>query len=333
MMILNFLATAVFFVNFSLNGNSNEIQYKEKTDDVKSKYDIVVDVNGTGNFKTVQEAFNSVASLKTTETRIFVKNGIYKEKLELSLDKNKITLIGESKEKVILTYDDYASKSNGAGGTIGTSGSASFIITGNDFKAQNITFENASGPVGQAVAVRIDGDRVFFDNCKFLGFQDTLYPRESKSRQYYKNCYIEGTTDFIFGGSTVIFDQCEIFAKKGGSYITAANTPESNPYGFVFLNCKLTTNSGDSSYFLGRPWRNYAKTVFLKCEMDSHIKPLGWHNWGKPEAEKTAFYAEYQSTGKGANTEARVNWSHQLSSEQFKKDYAMKAIFKDWKPN
>ncbi len=333
MMILNFLTTAVFFINFSLNGNSNEIQYKEKPDDAKYKYDIVVDANGTGNFRTVQEAFNSVASLKTTETRIFIKNGIYKEKLELPLDKNNITLIGESKEKVILTYDDFASKSNGAGGTIGTSGSASFIITGNDFKAQNITFENASGPVGQAVAVRIDGDRIVFDNCKFLGFQDTLYPRESNSRQYYKNCYIEGTTDFIFGGSTVVFDQCEIFAKKGGSYITAANTPESNPYGFVFLNCKLTTNSGDSSYFLGRPWRNYARTVFLKCEMDSHIKPLGWHNWGKSEAEKTAFYAEYESTGKGANSEARVNWSHQLSSEQFKKDYAMKAIFKDWKPN
>ncbi|AWK06217.1 pectin esterase [Flavobacterium crocinum] len=327
-MILNLLTTVVFFVHFSLDGNSNRI----KTDEAKSKYDIVVDANGTGDFKTVQEAFNSVASLKTTETTIFIKNGIYKEKLELPLDKNHITLIGESKEKVILTYDDFASKSNGTGGTIGTSGSASFIVTGNDFKAQNITFENSSGPVGQAVAVRIDGDRIIFDNCKFLGFQDTLYPRESNSRQYYKNCYIEGTTDFIFGGSTVLFDQCEIFAKKGGSYITAANTPESNSCGFVFLNCKLTTNSGDASYFLGRPWRNYARTVFIKCEMDSHIKPLGWHNWGKPEAEKTAFYAEYQSTGKGANTEARVSWSHQLSSEQIKKEYSMKAIFKDWKP-
>src|SRR6218665_1554778 len=137
MMILNFLATAVFLVNFSLNGNSNEIHYKEKADDVKSKYDIVVDANGTGNFKTVQEAFNSVASLKTTETKI--------------LKKNNITLIGESKEKVILTYDDYASKSNGAGATIGTSGSASFIVTGNDFKTKNITFENASDPVAQDV--------------------------------------------------------------------------------------------------------------------------------------------------------------------------------------
>lgn len=332
MIVFKFLISAIFFLNFSFRNDAVRTQTKENLKELKS-YDIIVDANGKGDFKTVQEAFNAVSLFKTSQTKIFVKNGIYKEKLELALNKNNVTLIGESKENVILTYDDYASKSNGAGGTIGTSGSASFIVTGNGFKAQNITFENSSGPVGQAVAVRIDGDRIIFENCKFLGFQDTLYPRESASRQYYKNCYIEGTTDFIFGGSTVIFEDCEIFSKKGGSYITAANTPESNPYGFVFLNCKLTANSGDNSYFLGRPWRNYARTVFLKCEMGSHIKPLGWNNWGKPEAEKTTFYAEYESTGAGANTASRANWSHQLSAEQFKKGYSMKAIFKDWKPN
>ncbi len=328
-MIFNFLIASVFCINCSFGSVSEEIQDKNS---VKNDYDIVVDANGTGNYTTVQAALNSVALSKTTETKIFIKNGIYKEKLEVVLNQNNITLIGESKEKVLLTYDDYASKSNGTGGTIGTSGSASFIITGNDFKARNITFENSSGPVGQAVAVRIDGDKVVFENCSFLGFQDTLYPRADTSRQYYKNCYIEGTTDFIFGGSTVVFDQCEIFAKKGGSYITAANTPQSNAYGFVFLNCKLTTNSGDSSYYLGRPWRNYARTVFLKCEMRPHIKPAGWHNWGKPEAESTAFYAEYLSTGIGGNTSARAKWSHQLSSEQFKKDYAVKTVLRGWKP-
>ncbi|WP_343590911.1 pectinesterase family protein [Flavobacterium sp.] len=332
MVVFNFLMASVFFINYSFGDNSTRNETKETLNDFKS-YDIIVDANGKGDFKTVQEAFNAVPLFKTSQTKIFVKNGIYKEKLELPLNKNNVTLIGESKENVILTYDDFASKSNATGGTIGTSNSASFIVTGNGFKAQNITFENSSGPVGQAVAVRVDGDRVIFENCKFLGFQDTLYPRESTSRQYYKNCYIEGTTDFIFGGSTVVFDQCEIFAKKGGSYITAANTPESNLYGFVFLNCKLTTNSKPNSYFLGRPWRNYARTVFIKCEMDSHIKPQGWHNWGKPEAEKTAFYAEYQSSGIGGNAESRANWSHQLSAEQFKKEYSVKAIFKDWKPN
>lgn len=295
-------------------------------------YDIVVDANGTGDYATVQAALNSVEFLKTTETKIFIKNGIYKEKLELPKNKNNVTLIGESKENVILTYDNYASKPDGNGGTYGTSGSASFIVTADNFKAKNITFENSSGSVGQAVTVRVDGDKIIFDNCRFLGFQDTLYPRSTTSRQYYKNCYIEGTTDFIFGASTAVFDQCEIFAKQGGAYITAASTVENSPYGLVFFNCKLTTNSGNSTYYLGRPWRNYAKTIFIKCEMAAHIKAEGWHNWSKPEAEATTFYAEYQSTGAGGNTSSRVSWSHLLTNEQYTTEYKLEKIFKDWTP-
>lgn len=330
-MILSFLMASVFFISSSSHNPKPIVSKNNPIEKVKS-YDIVVAADGTANFKTVQEAINSVTSLKNKETKIFIKNGTYKEKLEVPKDKNHITLIGESKDKVILTYDDYASKKNSEGKDIGTSGSASFIVTANDFKARNITFENASGPVGQAVAVRIDGDRVIFDNCKFLGFQDTLYPRDTASRQYYKNCYIEGTTDFIFGASTAVFDGCEIFAKAGGSYLTAASTPETNNYGLVFLNCKLTTNAPNNSYYLGRPWRNYAKTVFVKCEMGSHIKAEGWHNWGKKEAEATTFYAEYLSAGTGANTSSRAGWAHFLTTEQFKKDYTLKAIFKDWIP-
>lgn len=326
-MILSFVMASVFFMNFT----SGDVQ-KETLKKEAKVYDIVVSADGTGDFKTVQEAFKTVAFLKKTETKIFIKNGTYKEKLELPKDKNNITIIGESKENVIITYDDYASKKNSEGQNIGTSGSASFIVTANNFKAKNITFENSSGPVGQAVAVRIDGDKAIFDNCKFLGFQDTLYPRETTSRQYYKNCYIEGTTDFIFGASTAVFDQCEIFAKTGGSYLTAASTPETNPYGFVFLNCKLTTNAANESYYLGRPWRNYAKTVFVKCEMGAHIKPEGWHNWSKPEAQNTTFYAEYLSTGAGANTSSRVSWSHFLTPEQLTKEYTLNTIFKDWSP-
>ncbi|TDD98705.1 pectinesterase family protein [Flavobacterium cellulosilyticum] len=298
----------------------------------KNKYDIVVDANGTGNFTTVQEAIYSVVVIKTEQVIIFIKNGTYKEKLEIPENKNNITLIGESKDKVILTYDDFASKKNDEGKDIGTSGSASFIITGNNFKAQNITFENSSGPVGQAVAVRIDGDKVIFDNCKFLGFQDTLYPRSGTSRQYYKNCYIEGTVDFIFGASTAVFDQCEIFSKKEGGYITAASSLENNAYGFVFLNCKLTTNSEKNSFYLGRPWRNYAKTVFIKCEMAGHIKPEGWHNWSKPEAETTTFYGEYLSKGVGGNTISRVQWSHLLTKEQVTADYTVAKILNGWIP-
>lgn len=312
--------------------NCSAANPEEKVEDETKSYDIVVDANGSGDFTTVQAAINSVAFLKTTETKIYIKNGTYKEKLELPQNKNNITLVGQSKGNVILTYDDYASKKNSAGQEIGTSGSASFIVTGDGFKAENITFENSSGPVGQAVAVRIDGDKVIFNNCKFLGNQDTLYPRGDKSRQYYKACYIEGTTDFIFGASTAVFDQCEIFSKIGGAYITAANTPETNPYGLVFLNCKLTTNSGNSSYYLGRPWRNFARTVYIQCEMGSHIKPEGWHNWSKPEAEATTFYAEYQSTGLGGSTASRVSWSHILTPQQVQTDYTIEKIFKDWIP-
>ncbi|HJR99702.1 MAG TPA: pectinesterase family protein [Flavobacterium sp.] len=310
-----------------------QLFFAQTANSEKKEYDFVVAKDGSGDFKTIQEVINAVPFLKITETKILIKNGTYKEKLEIPENKNKITFIGETKEKVILTYDDYASKKNSVGENIGTSGSASFIVTGNDFKAQNITFENAAGPVGQAVAVRVDGDRIFFDNCKFLGFQDTLYPRSGTSRQYYKNCYIEGTIDFIFGASTAVFDQCEIFAKKEGGYLTAASTTENKAYGFVFLNCKLTTNSENNSYYLGRPWRNFAKTVFIKCEIAGHIIPEGWHNWNKPEAEATIFYAEYLSTGKGANAASRVSWSHLLKAEEVATNYAVNVIFKDWIPN
>lgn len=299
---------------------------------VSKKYDIVVDSKGFGDFLTVQEAINSVPTQKQKETKIYIKNGIYKEKLNLPKDKINITLIGEDKKKTILTYDDYASKKNAAGTNIGTSGSCSFAIGGDSFKAENITFENSSGPVGQAVAVRIDGDKIIFNNCNFLGFQDTVYTRADGSRQYYKNCYIEGTTDFIFGASTAVFEECEIFSKQGGRYITAASTSLNVLYGYVFINCKLTTNEAKGTVYLGRPWRNNAKTVFIKCEMREHINPLGWSNWGKPEAETATFYAEYQCTGLGADRSSRVAWSHILTAQQFSIDYTIDKIFKDWHP-
>lgn len=300
---------------------------------IAKKHDIVVDAKGSGDFKTVQEAINSVPLLKKKETKIYIKNGIYKEKIAIPIDKINITIIGENKDKTILTYDDFASKKNAEGTNIGTSGSYSFAIDGDNFNAINITFENSSGPVGQAVAVRIDGDKVTFINCRFLGFQDTLYTRGDKSRQYYKNCYIEGTTDFIFGASTAVFDSCELFSKLGGSYITAASTPLNTPYGYVFLNCKLTSDAPKESVYLGRPWRNYAKTVFIQCEIGEHINPLGWSNWGKKDAESTTFYAEYESTGKGGDLSNRVTWSHSLTAQQVKSDYTISKILSGWQPN
>lgn len=295
-------------------------------------YDFVVSGDGSGDFETVQEAINAVPDLRKNETRIFIKNGKYKEKLILPASKTNVTFIGEDVSKTIITYDDYASRTNRFGEEIGTSGSSGFFVFGEGFTARNITFENSSGPVGQAVAVRIDGDKVIFENCRFLGFQDTLYPHGKNSRQYYKNCYIEGTTDFIFGWSTAVFENCEIFSKNGGSYITAASTEQNADYGFVFINCKLTGDAPDNSVYLGRPWRPYAQTVFVNCEMGKHIKPEGWHNWNKPEAENTAFYAEYNSSGPGAAKDARVKWSHQLTKDDLDK-FTLEKIFKDWNPN
>lgn len=282
----------------------------------QQKHDFTVAKDGSGDFKTVQEAINAVPDLRKNRTTIFIKNGVYKEKLILPYTKTNLTFIGESVEKTILTHDDYAAKKNRFGEEMGTSGSSSFFVNGEGFIARNITFENSSGPVGQAVAVRIDADKVFFENCRFLGFQDTLYPHGKNSRQYYKNCYIEGTVDFIFGWSTAVFKDCEIFCKGDGGYVTAASTLQEAPYGFVFIDCKITGNAPENSFYLGRPWRPYAQTVFINCFLDKHIKPEGWHNWNKPDAEKTAFYAEYKSHGPGAFPGRRVSWSRQLSEEK-----------------
>ncbi|WP_066837440.1 pectinesterase family protein [Rufibacter ruber] len=295
------------------------------------RYDFVVAKDGSGQFKTVQEAINAVPDFRKNQTTIYIKNGVYKEKLTLPSTKTNVKLVGQDVQKTVLTHDDYAAKKNRFGEEMGTTGSSSFFVYGDDFTAENITFENSAGPVGQAVAVRVDGDKVMFKNCRFLGFQDTLYPHGEKSRQYYKNCYIEGTTDFIFGWSTAVFEGCEIYSKKGGSFVTAASTLEGTPYGFVFLNCRLTGDAPENSYYLGRPWRPFAKTVFLNSYLGKHIKPEGWHNWSKPDAEKSTFYAEFGSTGPGAAPKQRVSWSKQLTAEEAQ-EYTLEKIFGDWDP-
>ena len=207
-------------------------------------YDFIVAQDGSGDFKTVQEAINAVPDFrKEKETRIYIRNGVYKEKLVLAECKLNVTLIGESVEGTVITYDDYASKPNRFGENKGTSGSSSFYIYGPDFHAYDITFANSSGPVGQAVAVFVSGNRAVFTRCRFLGYQDTLYTYGKVSRQYYKDCYIEGTVDFIFGSSTAFFDNCEIHS-LGRGYLTAASTPEGTDYGYVLYRCRLTAAPG-----------------------------------------------------------------------------------------
>jgi len=291
-------------------------------------YDFIVAKDGSGDFKTVQEAIDAVPDFRKNRTTIFIKDGIYKEKLVLPASKTNVAFIGENTNGTVLTYDDYASKKNRFGEEVGTTGSTSFYIFGEGFTAENVTFENSAGPVGQAVAVRIDGDRVAFKNCRFLGFQDTLYPHGDSSRQYYKDCYIEGTVDFIFGWSTAVFEDCTIFCKDHG-YITAPSTLQETEFGFVFWACEITGNAPEASFYLGRPWRPYGKSVFIECEMGKQIKPEGWHNWGDEQKEKTSYFAEYKNTGAGAKLAERVKWSHQLTSEEAQK-YTPENILGDW---
>lgn len=285
------------------------------------KYDFVVAQDGSGDFFTIQEAINAVPDFrKEGRTTILIRKGNYKEKLIVPESKIYVSLIGE--DGATLTYDDYATKTNIFGEDKSTSGSATCYIYGHNFYAENITFENSSGPVGQAVAAFVNGDRAAFKKCRFLGFQDTLYTYGDRSRQYYEDCYIEGSIDFIFGWSTTVFNRCEIHSNKNG-FVTAPSTNEGKEYGYVFFDCKLTAAEGVDKVYLSRPWRPFAKAVFIRCNLGSHIVPAGWDNWNKKEADQTVFYAEYQSTGPGAHPTARAPYSHQLTSLE---DYTIEKI-------
>lgn len=274
-------------------------------------YDFVVAKDGSGDFFTVQEAINAVPDFrKNKRTTILVRKGEYKERVIIPECKINVSLIGE--EGAVITDDNYASKKNIFGDEMSTSGSSTVYIYAPDFYAEHITFANTAGRVGQAVACFIDGDRAYFKNCRFLGNQDTLYTYGKESRQYYEGCYIEGTVDFIFGWSTAVFKDCEIHS-LGDGYVTAPSTDQGKAYGYVFWNCRLTAADEAGKVYLSRPWRPYAQAVYIQCEMGKHIVPEGWNNWGKASNEQTVYYAEYQSTGEGANPSARVKYSHQLA--------------------
>jgi len=251
---------------------------------------------------------------------LYIKNGVYNEKIELPATNTDVTFIGESVDKTIITFNDHTGR-----GRINTFTSSTAKIVGNRFIAENITFANSAGPVGQAVALHVESDKAVFRNCKFLGCQDTISTSGEFSRQYFVNCYIEGTTDFLFGPATVVFDSCTIMSKSN-SFVTAASTTQGKKFGYVFRHCKLLADSAATRVHLGRPWRAYAKTVFIECELGKQIVPAGWNNWGNPENEKTIFYAEYKNTGTGAGIKDRVAFSRQLTDKEAK-EYTLENIF------
>jgi len=295
------------------------------------KYDFVVAQDGSGNFTTIQSAIDACKSFPDKPIIIFVKNGIYKEKVQVPACNNLLKIKGEDSKKTILTNDDFFGKINwGRNSTFYT---YTLMVEANDFQLENITIENSSGAVGQAVALHVEGDRCIFRNCRILGHQDTLYAAGETSRQYFSDCYIEGATDFIFGAATVVFERCTLHT-LANSCITAASTTKGKQFGFVFLNCRLTAEIGASKTYLGRPWRDYANVVFIHCDMGAHIMPAGWANWDKTQRDKTAFYAEFENTGAGANTSARVGWSKVLTPKEAAK-YTVTDILKGsdgWNP-
>ncbi|HTY86450.1 MAG TPA: pectinesterase family protein [Candidatus Acidoferrum sp.] len=276
--------------------------------------ELVVAADGSGQFTNVQAAIMSVAAgSRTNPVVIRVKPGVYKELIYVQREKRFFSLMGENPTNTIITYDLYAGLTNFDGKPIGTFRTPTALIDADDFTAENVTFQNSAGPVGQALAIRVDGDRAVFRNCRFLGWQDTILL--NRGRQYFEGCYIGGHVDFIFGAATAWFENCHIEC-LGDGYITAASTPADVPHGFVFSACTITGDKPESRTYLGRPWRIHASTIFLNTEMSAVVRPEGWNDWRKPEAHQAARYAEFNSTGPGAHPAQRVDWVKQLTKTE-----------------
>jgi pectinesterase len=305
----------IAFLLFSVTGNV----FAQTGNPQQYKYVFTVAKDGSGDYKFIQDAIDAMRVYPLMPITLYIKNGVYNEKIELPSSNTDVTFIGQSVDSTIITFNDHTGR-----GKIHTFTSFTAKIVGNRFRAENIAFANSAGPVGQAVALHIESDRAVFVNCRFLGNQDTMYASGESSRQYFYNCYIEGTVDFIFGPSTAVFEACTIHSKSN-SYITAASTTPGKKYGYVFIDCKLTAAPGVDKVYLGRPWRAHAKTIFIRSQLGAHIVPEGWENWGNPENEKTAYYAEYKCTGPGAVRSGRVKWSKELTDKEAQ-EYTLEKI-------
>jgi pectinesterase len=302
-----------------------------------SKYDnpdtLVVARDGTGEFRTIQEAIEVCRAFMDYHKVIYIKKGTYKEKIVIPQWLQNIELLGEDRDQTVITFDDHANiKTPQYQQGIGTFRTYTLKIEANDITLKNLTVENNAARLGQAVALHTEGDRLLFVNCRFLGHQDTIYTGMPRTRMLFKDCYICGTTDFIFGPSTAWFDGCAIHCLSN-SYITAASTPKDADYGYVFNNCKITVAENVEKEYLGRPWRDYGYTLFMNCELPAQILPEGWHRW-EPQREKTARYLEYNNRGAGADRSHRVAWSRELTKKEAQK-ITMKEVFRgygDWEP-
>ncbi|MBQ8729636.1 MAG: pectin methylesterase [Lachnospiraceae bacterium] len=310
---------------------------------------ITISKDDSGDYTSITEALSNVTA--TPET-IYIRNGIYEECVEVL--KPNLTFIGEDVNKTVITFGNYANMLMNDGSLRRTFRTYTFLVNTNNFTAKNITFINSAGSgsnIGQAIAVYNEGDRIHYENCKMLGHQDTLftgplppkeiepggfigptqYSKREHGRHLYSNCYIEGDVDFIFGSATAYFDNCRIHSisknEAINGYVAAPSTPEGQDFGYVFNECTFTSNCEDGTVYLARPWRNFAKAVFLNCDIGPHINKAGFDDWNKSEAHKTMFFAEYNSKGQGANNEARATYAKLLSDEDAMK-YTIENVLK-----
>lgn len=304
-----------------------------------NKYDnpdtLFVARDGTAEFRNIDDAIEVCRAFMEYHKVIFVKKGTYKEKLIVPSWLTNIEICGEDRDNTIITYDDHANVFiPGTDRKMGTFRTYTVRVDGNDITFRNITIENNAARLGQAVALHTQGDRLTFVNCRILGNQDTVYTGGINTRLYFKDCHIEGTTDFIFGPSTAWFENCTILSRTD-SYITAASTPQNVEYGYVFNRCKIVAADGVSKVYLGRPWRPYAHTLFMNCQLGKHILPVGWHNWSNTQNETTARYCEYDNHGEGAATKERAAWTRQLTRKEAAK-VTLENVFRQnggWIPN
>lgn len=288
---------------------------------------VVVAKDGSGDFPTVQNAVDHVMDRVLTPFHgraiIEIRPGVYHERVRVPPDRPRITFLGKDAATTVITF------SVGAKDAGGTFFSAVADVSGPEFEAENITFENTFGTGTQAVAISVHSDRAVFRHCRFIGMQDTLYA--ASGRQYYADCYIAGHVDFLFGNAQAVFENCEIHSRGTGYIAAESRTMPSGPEGFVFDHCKLTADPDVRGVYLGRPWRLYSRVVYLDCWMGEQIRPEGWNNWNKPEAEKDSFFAEFGSTGPGGGMAARVPWAHHLTSGEAAR-FRLGVFLRGWKP-
>lgn len=285
---------------------------------------ITVAADGSGDYSSIQSAINDTKSFPDQKITIFIKKGIYREKVRIYPWNTNLQLIGADQDSTIIIWDDHFKKINqGRNSTFQT---YTVSVEANDCVLSNLTIRNSAGPIGQAIALSVSGDRIVIKQCILLGNQDTVYCTGEGNRQYFSDCYIEGTTDYIFGNAIVFLEKCQLHSLSN-SFITAASTTINQDYGFVFRQCKLTAAEGVDRVYLGRPWRTFAKTVFISCDYGSHILAEGWNDWGKESNQKTAYYGEYAP---GYDLKNRVSWSKKITKKEANR-YTSARVFRDWR--